>query len=364
VVDVDGNFGEFKRMATATIYDVARRAGLSIKTVSRVMNREPSVRPATRERVLEAADALGYQPSISARSLAGSRSFIILAFVDAALTIEHWRGARAADYLTRVQLGATLECRKAGYHFMIELIDREPASIGREVRNILGALSPDGVLLTPPSCDDPTVLALLAAASVPFVRLGSEAAGGGGLRLRMDDRGAAAAITEHLIGLGHKRIGLILGEAHYGSTQARHDGYRDSMRRHGLATPDDLVRPGDFTFQSGYQGAVSLLAMNDPPTAIFAGSDDMALGCLVAADEAGLNVPSDVSIAGFDASAGSRFSHPALTTVGHPLDELSALGARALISGEVKPGEEREIYAPYPFELIARRSTGPAPSIR
>jgi len=351
-------------MTAVTIYDVADRAGVSIKTVSRVLNKEPSVRPSTRDRVLEVVEALGYHPSLSARSLAGSRSFVIAAFVDAALTIDHWRGARAADYLTRVQLGATVECREAGYHFMIELIDRDPPNVGREVRNVLGSLKPDGVLLTPPSCDDPIVLELLSAARVPYVRLGSEVAGGGGLRLRMDDKGAAAAMTRHLIDLGHQRIGFILGEAHYGASQARYGGYREAMTGAGLPTPKTLVRAGDFTFQSGYDAATALLKLADPPTALFASSDDMALGCLAALDEAGLVAPRDVSVAGFDGSAGARSSRPDLTTVGHPLDQIAALGVRALISGEVDPRIEREIFAPFPFELTIRRSTGPAPSAR
>jgi LacI family transcriptional regulator len=347
-------------MTAITIYDVADRAGVSIKTVSRVLNKEPSVKPATRDKVLEAAEALGYHPSISARSLAGSKSFVIAAFVDAALTIDHWSSERA-DYLTRVQLGATLACRRGGYHFMIELIDRDPPNVRREVRNMLGSLKPDGVLLTPPSCDDMTVLALLAAARVPCVRLGSEIPGGGGLRLKMDDRGAAGAVTEHLIELGHRRIGFILGEADYGASQARYAGYHTTMERHGLPTPQTLVRQGDFTFQSGFEGAMRLIALPERPTAIFASNDEMALGCLAALDEAGLSAPQDMSIAGFDDSAGARSSRPPLTTVRHPLDELAAFSIRALINGEASGNEEREISPPFKSELVVRRSTGPAP---
>jgi len=347
-------------MAAVTIYDVAHRAGVSIKTVSRVLNNESGVRPDTREKVRAAADAMGYHPSLSARSLAGSKSFVIAAFVDAALTIDHWRGARAADYLTRVQLGATIECRRAGYHFMIELIDREPPSVEREVLNVLGALRPDGVLLTPPSCDDVTVLDLLRRAGIPYVRLGSEAAGGGGLRIRMDDTGAAAAITEHLIELGHRRIGVILGEAHYPATVARLQGYRQALERHGLAAPPELIQPGDFTYQSGYDATVAFLKLAEPPTAIFASSDDMALGALAALNDVGQAVPRDMSVVGFDGSAGARSSSPPLTTVGHPIDELAALGVRALATGEVSTEEEQEIFAPLPFHLTVRRSTGPA----
>jgi LacI family transcriptional regulator len=349
-------------MTAVTIYDVAGRAGVSIKTVSRVMNKEPGVRAATRERVTQAAEALGYHPSLSARSLAGSRSFLIAAFVDAALTIDHWRSGLAGDYLARVQLGATMECRRSGYHFMIELIDRDPPNVIREVRDVLGALKPDGVLLTPPSCDDTTVLDLLTASRIPFVRLGSEARGGGGLRLRMDDEGAALAVTEHLIALGHRRIAIILGKPDYAASVARYRGYQRAMAAHRLAAPKTLVRPGDFTFGSGAEGAASLLAMATPPTAILACSDEMALGCLAAMSELGLSAPRDVSVAGFDASVGARFGHPSLTTVGHPLDALAGLGVRALIQGEVEDGADREVLSPFPFQLLTRGSTGPVPS--
>ena len=208
-------------MASVTIYDVAAHAGVSIKTVSRVMNAEPNVRPGTRERVAAAAEALGYHPNLSARSLAGSRSFVIAAFVDAALTMDHWRSERGADYLTRIQLGATIQCRQAGYHFMVELIDHQTPRVRQEVKSLLAALKPDGVILTPPSSDDEIVLELLQESSTPYARLGPEREGGGGLRLRMDDRGAAIGMTEHLIGLGHRRIAFIVGEPRYGASRAR-----------------------------------------------------------------------------------------------------------------------------------------------
>jgi LacI family transcriptional regulator len=267
----------------------------------------------------------------------------------------------AGDYLARVQMGATVECRRSGYHFIVELIDLDPPSATRQVRDILGALKPDGVLLTPPSCDDATVLKLLIDAQIPFVRLGSEAAGGGGMRLRLDDEGAAAAVTEHLIGLGHRRIGLILGKPDFAASRARRAGHRRAMAAHGLPAPRALERPGDFTFQAGVDGATALLALAEPPTAIFAFSDDMALGCLSAMGRLGLSAPRDMSVAGFDGSVGSRFCNPALTTVGHPLDDLAALGVRALIAGEIGQGADRDLFPPFPFQLLARGSTGPAP---
>jgi LacI family transcriptional regulator len=348
-------------MASVTIYDVAARAGVSIKTVSRVMNNEPNVRPAMRDRVLEAAEALDYSPNLSARSLAGSRSFVIAVFVDAALTIDHWQSERGADYLSRIQLGATLQCRDAGYHLLIELIDHDAPRVRQEVAALLAALKPDGVILTPPSSDNETVLELLDKAGTPYVRLGPERPDGVGPRVHMDDVAAAREMTEHLAGLGHKRIGFIIGEPRYGASQARRQGYLAAMKSLKLPVSDSWVRQGDFTFQSGLEQAKALLALPDRPTAIFASNDDMALGCLAAVAEAGLTAPGDVSVAGFDDSPSARFSRPQLTTVRQPVVEMASLATRLLISGVIKGSASKSppLDELLPFEVIHRASTAP-----
>ncbi len=350
-------------MVSVTIYDVAARAGVSIKTVSRVMNNEPNVRPAMRERVLEAAGALDYSPNLSARSLAGSRSFVIAVFVDAALTIDHWQSERGADYLSRIQLGATLQCRDAGYHLLIELIDHDAPRVRQEVAALLAALKPDGVILTPPSSDNETVLELLDKAGTPYVRLGPERDGAGS-RVHMDDIAAAREMTEHLARLGHRRIGFIVGEPRYGASKARRQGYMDAMQSLNLPVADSWVRQGDFTFQSGLDQAKALLALPDRPTAIFASNDDMALGCLAAAAEAGVMIPGDVSIAGFDDSPSARFSRPQLTTVRQPVVEMASLAARLLTSGVIKGSTQAgsPVDELLPFELIHRASTAPPPA--
>ena len=351
-------------MASVTIYDVAAQAGVSIKTVSRVMNAEPNVRSATREQVVAAAEALGYHPNLSARSLAGSRSFVIAAFVDAALTIDQWRSDRGANYLTRIQLGATTQCREAGYHFIVELIDQDTPRVRQEVRSLLAALQPDGVILTPPSSDDEIVLEILRDSATPYVRLGPERDGGGGLRMKMDDRAAARGMTEHLIGLGHQRVAFIVGDPRYGASHARLEGFRQAMAARGLPAPEAMIRQGDFTFQSGVEAAKALIASAEPATAIFASNDDMALGCLSALGEAGLATPGDISVAGFDDSSGARFSRPQLTTLRQPLAEMAAFATRMLIQGEVTPDCDKDAALDLPpFELVKRRSTA-APRLR
>jgi len=348
-------------MTAVTIYDVASHAGVSIKTVSRVMNAEPNVKPATRERVAAAAEALGYSPNRSARSLAGSKSFVLTALVDASLTLDHWSSEQGTDYLTRIQLGATLPCREAGYHLFIELIDHDTPRIRQEVHSLLAALKPDGVILTPPSSDNEIVLEILRGAGTPFVRLAPERELPGGLRMRLDDRGAAARMTQALIDLGHHRIGFVMGDPLYGASGARRDGFLAAMAERGLQIAPAWIQNGDFTFQSGIEAARTLIALRERPTAIFASNDDMALGCLAAAVEAGLTAPADLSVAGFDDSTGSRFSRPTLTTVRQPLVELAAAAARALISAEVAPDCDRDAPPSQfpPFKLVMRQSTAP-----
>jgi LacI family transcriptional regulator len=220
------------------------------------------------------------------------------------------------------------------------------------------------VILTPPSSDNEAVLDLLQKAGTPFVRLGPEGTGGGGLRLRMHDHVAAAGVTEHLIALGHRRIGFVMGEPRYGASHARRTGYVEAMAAHGLPIADTWIRLGDFTFESGVQAGKALLALPERPTAIFASNDDMALGCLAAAAEAGISVPEALSVAGFDGSAGAYFSRPQLTTVRQPLTDMAAYAAKALITGAV--GAQCDEDAPAdllsPFELILGQSTAPAPA--
>ncbi len=318
-------------MKNVTIYDVARESGLSIKTVSRVMNRDPAVKPANRERILSAAEALAYSPNLSARSLAGARSFIIAAFLDADLTLNHWSSGRATDYVSRLQLGAIRECREAGYHFTLELIDHDPARLRREARDVLQALKPDGILLTPPSCDDPIMLELLDAAQVRYARLGSDSSLPGGMQLHLGDRSGAASVTRHLIELGHERIAIITGPFQRSSSLERLAGFRETMSAAGLEVDEDLVWRGDFTFQSGVDATQAFASMKVRPTAVFACSDEMALGCVAALGELRLQCPGDVSIAGFDDSVGARFSRPRLTTLRQPLVEMASEAVRRLI---------------------------------
>lgn len=340
----------------ATIYDVAALAGVSIKSVSRVLNREPNVSAALQAKVQAAVVSLDYQPNLSARSLAGASSYLIAAFVDADLTLEHWRSGRGNDYLSRLQFGALEECRKASYHLLVELVDYGAPSLEARLVALLRSLRPDGVLLTPPNADDPTVLDVLERTGTPFVRLGADRDLGRGMRVFMDDRQAAADMTAHLIGLGHRRIGFVSGPDAYPASRARREGYDQALQAHGLVAEPDLVVEGDFTFASGRRAGEALLTTDPRPSAIFASNDDMALGVLNAAASLGVSAPGGVSVCGFDDTPSAMFSTPPLTTVRQPVAEMAAAATRMLLEAARDPDRTVE---KIDYILVERASTQP-----
>lgn len=339
---------------TATIYDVAALAGVSIKSVSRVLNRGPNVSPALEAKVRTAVESLNYRPSLSARTLAGASSYLIAAFVDAELTLEHWRSGRGNDYLSRLEYGALVECRQAGYHLLVELVDYGAPDLEAQLLSLLRALRPDGVLLTPPNSDDPRVMDVLERHGTPFVRLGAESDLGRGMRVFMDDRQAAADMTAHLIASGHRRIGFVSGPAGYAASRARREGFRSAMAEHGLEVDARLIVEGDFTFESGRRAGTALLEGPDRPSAVFASNDDMALGVLNAAAALGVSAPAELAVCGFDDTPSAMLSTPPLTTIRQPVAQMAAAATRLLLPAtRGRPGQAEQIG----YTLVERLST-------
>jgi LacI family transcriptional regulator len=337
--------------STPTIIDVAKQAGVSIKTVSRVLNREPGVHEQTREQVLTVVAALNYRPKLSARSLAGARSYLIgLLYYDP-----------SAAFVGGVQKGATVRCREAGYHLVVESLENDAPDIDAQVDRMVSALRPDGMILTPPLCDNPQVLKALADRGTPCVLISPGAHDPSLLTVRMDDVHAAEEVTNLLISLGHERIAFIRGATDQVASALRYKGFRQAMRRHGLAVDEELVYQGDFSFPSGVEGAHQLLSRRVKPTAVFASNDDMALGVLSAAHRLGLAVPAELSIAGFDDSPGATLVWPTLTTVRQPVEEMARLAVDMLIAPPVSnggaPGNERVVA----HHLVVRDSTAARP---
>ncbi|MDE2412044.1 MAG: LacI family DNA-binding transcriptional regulator [Sphingomonadales bacterium] len=321
-----------------TMRDVARHAGVSMKSVSRVLNGEAHVRPQLRERVMAAVQALDYSPNLAARQLAGHRSFIIA----------YPFNNPSAAYITDILMGAARTCRDRGYHLVSEPVELDDQMLP-VIERLVTTLRPDGMMLTPPLCDMPSVVEHVARFGVPLVRI----AGGldlYGRSIVIDDRSISRAMVAHLVEQGHRRIGFVQPHPDHALAQRRFDGYLDGLEEAGIEPEPALIRPGFFDIDSGIRAAEALLDLPHPPTAIFASNDDMALGAIQVAHNRRLSVPGNLAIAGFDDSTASRLAYPALTTVRQPTQLLGAVAATLLLGGELDPGAIRH-------ELLIRAST-------
>lgn len=333
-----------------TIDDVADRAGVSAKTVSRVLNNEPNVRPAKRELVLKASRELGYRPNPAARSLAGSRSFLIA----------HLHDNPVPEYVSAVNAGIYDACRANGYFLLPERVESGTPDRLERLQSFLMTSRADGVVLTPPLCNDVEILKLLRDTNTPFAALSPSHEPKFEAVVRLDDRLAATEMVRHLIGLGHKQIAFIAGPEGHNASSARYEGYIAAMEEAGLAITPDQVAAGDYSLRSGLTAARKLIVAVTQPTAIFAANDDMALGAMTAAMEKGLHIPRDISVAGFDDTRLAAAVWPPLTTVHQPVKEMAHRAAERLMSrDENAPREEV-----FDFELRLRASTGPAPDGR
>ncbi|MBO9708760.1 MAG: LacI family DNA-binding transcriptional regulator [Caulobacter sp.] len=345
----------------ATIIHVAEKARVSVKTVSRVLNNEPNVTPDLKARVLEAVQKLGYSPSKAARAMAGSRSYLLVAINDRRLTIDNWRSERGNEWIDQMLYGAMLRCEQSGYHLMFELVDRESDDLERQITSVLSSLQPDGVILTPPNCENPVILGALKKRNIPFVRLNTPVRGQGP-RVYMDDRAAARQATKHLLGLGHRRIGLIAGDYRFSSSIQRVESYAETLAGAGIEARDDWIYKGDFTFEAGVAGANALLDLAEPPTAILASNDQMALGVVSVAQARGVPVPDQLSIISFDDTIGVRLSVPSLTAVRQPVARMAETATDMLINASASGEKLSSSSTLVPFELIVRASTGRAPA--
>ncbi|MGY4517472.1 substrate-binding domain-containing protein [Lysobacter sp. HA18] len=330
------------------IEDVAEAARVSMKTVSRVLNREPNVREETRERVLEAVQRLNYIPHFSARSLAGSKSFLV------ALLYNN----PSDNYLMGVMSGALAACEQRDYAMLLCPVDTDVPELLERVEGLIRRSQPDGLIMTPPITDIPELRARLAEMQIPVACI-SPKDRVGSIGVGMDETQAACDMVQHLASLGHRRIAHISGHPAHGATGWRIAGYKLGLQRAGLDVDDSLLMPGEFSFESGARAAHELLAQKRRPTAIFAANDDMAAGVISVALEQGLRVPEDLSVCGFDDTPMSTQIFPPLTTVHQPTHEMGRLATLELLAAVQTPGSGRMLHVPY--TLCVRRSSGPAP---
>ncbi len=346
-----------RRKNAVTIRDVAEDAGVSLQTVSRVINDGPNVRPQMRNKVQASIERLGYVPSLAAQRMSGSRSYLILAINDRERTLSDWRERQGTDWVDQMLLGGMLMCAKHGYRMMVELVDTRSEHVERELGSAIAALQPDGVILTPPHSENPQIIRLLAKNAIPFARIGANDEGPG-LRLTMGDEGAAYAATTRLIELGHKRIGLIAGAREYSLSQWRRAGWERAMDAHDLPHAS-LCEGGDFGYESGTLATRALLDRNPDMTAIIASSDQMTLAALAVARDRGLHVPRDLSLISFDNTPIVRFSQPPLSAIDQPIAKTVSIAVEELI--KTRDALPVSAVTDVPANLVERSSTGPAP---
>jgi LacI family transcriptional regulator len=344
-----------RRRQAVTIKHVAADAGVSLQTVSRVINNEPNVRPSMKERVQASIDRLGYVPSIAAQRMSGSRSYLILAINDRERTIADWQTRQGTDWVDQMLLGGMLKCAEYGYRMIFELVDTHNDHVERELGATIAALQPDGVILTPPHSENPLITGFLAKRKIPFARIGSIASGPG-IAMTMDDEGSARRATEHLIALGHRRIGFIAGSDEYDLSNWRIDGWREAMEAAGLS-PDGLCARGDFSYDSGVAAANNLLDLEAPPTAIIASNDQMTLAALDTANQRGLKVPDDLSLVSFDNTPVVRFTDPKLTAIDQPIAATFSKAVELLITNGDKAVQHQPVITE--GSLVERGSTAP-----
>jgi LacI family transcriptional regulator len=332
-----------------TIIDVGRLAGVSTKTVSRVLNGEPHVREELRKRVREAADELGYHPNVLAQALVRQRSHLI------GLVFEK----PSPSYVVELQMGVIDRLQEGRYRLVVIPIG-STTEHADEVIGLVRSAALDGVVLAPPVCDHPRILGDLTKAGIRFTRIVPTSALELSAYTSLDEVAAAKDAAQHLIELGHRRIAVICGDPTHAATNVRLTGYRLAFAEAGLTLSDSLIESGLFTFDSGMTAGRRLLARPDRPTAILAQNDDMAVGALMAAHEIGLRLPDDLSVVGFDDSEISRISWPPLTTVQQPVFDMARSAADMLIADlEGTPRPDCQVHS---HRLIIRGSTVPPPA--
>lgn len=308
----------------ANIRDVASRAGVSVKTVSRVLNRHPYVSERTRQRVEEAVQDLDFKPSVAARILSGAKSNQLALIYD----------NHSPFYMHQVLTGCWERCHSEGVRLLSQPVVVADADVGDQVRGLIDETHVDGVILSSPVTDCEPVLETLEAMGTPFVRISPGTNHARSSSVFMDDVQAADDMTTYLINRGHRRIAFIRGHPNHLASDDRLFGYRRALDRGGIAFEPQLVADGLFDFDSGCTAANQFLDLAEPPTAVFASNDDMAAGVLAVAHDRGLELPRDLSVVGFDDTTLARTVWPPLTTIHQPMFDLASTATSLLLSGE------------------------------
>ncbi len=338
---------ESRDRTPVTIIDIARMANVSKKTVSRVINESPLVREETRLKVKQIIADTGFRPNPQARALAFRRSFLIGLVYD----------NPSPQYVVNMQRGVLDALDETPFQLVLRPCDRSESGYRDRVLSFVELHKPHGIILTPSVSEDDELAAELNALDCDYVRIASVNLDSPLRSIRTQDAQGAELAASHLAQLGHKRIGHIHGPSSFRSAHERLQGFRKGLQAYGIELDPALVLEGAYTFDSGVACATRLLNRRDRPTAVFAGNDEMAVGVYVAARKAGLRIPEDLSIVGFDDTPISSRIWPPLTTVRSPIRDVGRAAATLLIERGDENEVAREPVISLALELVVREST-------
>lgn len=339
-----------EKRSRPTINDVARLAGVSKKTVSRVINDSPLVNEKTREKVLTVIEEIKFTPDQQARGLAARRSYLIGVVFD----------NPNALYIADLQRGILDTCRLAGCELVVHPSDYDSDTMVDDIMVFVQRLKLDGIVLLSPISQRDDLIEELKQTGCHYVRVASADLDDAAHLVMSHDQTGIKKVVDHLIGLGHRDIAFISGPGHYVTAMERKAGFLAALEEHGMTPRPEHMIEGGFTYESGISCAEKLFTSAQMPTAIFASNDEMACGVIKAALERGLKVPDDISIAGFDDSVIAARVFPNLTTVRQPTTLMGKLAAEKIIAF-LKDGVEgaRDVQDVTEPELVIRESTGP-----
>lgn len=327
-----------------TIKDVAREASVSVATVSRALNGHENVAEGVRKHVTEIANRLRYQPHAAARSLSSRRTQTI------GVVLPDLYG----EFFSELIRGIDAVARARRQHLLVSSYHGHPEEQGEALRAMRGRV--DGLLVLSPYADRPGFLTDNLPTALPAVLINTHLPDATYPVLSIDNFGGASAMVKHLAEAGHKRVAFICGPEDNFDASERLRGYRTALAQH-LPDAQPIELPGDFDESSGYEAGKRILASKQRPDAVFAANDMMALGCLYAFNEAGVKVPADIALAGFDDIPLARFVHPTLTTMRVSIAELGGLAlTRLLQSIESDESQPSTLQTLVP-ELIVRESS-------
>jgi LacI family transcriptional regulator len=330
-----------------TIRDVAREAGVSVATVSRVFNDSGPVGEETRRRILAVATKLRYTPDSAARSLITRRTNTL------GVLLPDLYG----EFFSEVIRGIDPTAQKSGYHILVSRAHNDRDEIEAAMRAMRGRV--DGLVVMSPDIDAAALVANLPD-DCPVVLLNCVVEGTEFDSLNIDNYGGAYAMVTHLLGRGHQRIGFIAGHERNHDAAERLRGYRAALEDVGAEWRAEWERAGDFTEASGYRAGEEFVALSPRPTALFAANDSMAIGALSALREAGIRVPEDVAVAGFDDIPIARYMSPPRTSVHVAISELGERATRTLLHAVEEKNRHEKQQETLPTTLVIRQSCGSA----